>query len=144
MIITQKNLHLFIVFEVALFNLLIAPLSLNKIKVLYSDNNMLGSYLIIIGAIFLAGNGFKKYIKPSIEKYYSKNKKMKLFCEFANINCDTKKIFELKKPDCFSYVFCYSILILFFYPILFLINQMIICTISLYKAIKPKILSYVR
>lgn len=139
MTITPQNLHLFLITEVGLLNYLIVPLSLNNIKEMYSNYNMLGSYLIIVGLILLVGKIFKHF-KPYIEKYHSKNKKIKLICDAFDINYDSKKIFKLKRADCLGYVFFYSAFILLFYPALFLANQLIIFIINFYKIIKPKVL----
>jgi hypothetical protein len=106
---------------------------------------MLGFYLIMVGILILIGEVFKKHARPYIEQYHYNNKKIKSLCTFFDINYNTKKIFELKKSECLKYVLYYSILILFFYPILFLINQIIIYTIALLDTVKLKTSkSYVR
>jgi len=139
MIITQKKLHFFLIIEVLLLNCLIIPLSINNIKGMYINYNMFGSYLIIIGLMISIARIFNKYFKPYLEKYYSDNKIMKFICNIFDISYDPKKIIKLKKSDCIRYIPLYAIFILFFYPILFLANLIIINAINLYKIIKSKV-----
>lgn len=137
---TSQKLHFLLIAEVLLLNLLIIPVSLDNIKRIYGNYDMSTSYFAIIGIMFLIGIVFR-YFKPYIEKYHLNNKIIKFICNVFDISSNPKKIVELKKVDCLYYVFLYAIFILFFYPVIFLINQLIICLIHLYKIIKPKLLN---
>ena len=138
MTITLRKLHFLLLVEIALLNLLILPLSVGKIKQMYGDYNMTASYFYIVGILLLITNIFIKYVKPYIEKYHSNNKKLKTICSTIDLNISPKKIFDLEKDRCLSFVFYYSIFILFCYPILLLVNKLIIYSINIYKIIKPK------